>query len=757
MIRKSFLSFVFPSPLIVEASSEKGQPDAQTSWTKCARVVAGSRFLGLADQTIVSGTSFLSTVLIARAGDPSELGIYAVSISILTILLSVQETLVLTPYSVQLHNPLATHEEHAGSSLALSTMLSASGLLIFLVAAAILGVSTIATPVVAMTGTIGLVIPFVLLREFGRRFAFANLRIHQALIQDVIASALQIGALAWLYGNGLLTAVNATLALGAACLLTSLGWFLIMLRQLSFRREELRENFERSWCLGKWLLGGRLSVNVQGYGSYWILTLLFGAAATGVYAACMNIVSFANPLIYGLTNVITPRLALAFKEGGGCAVWQLAIKEALLLGVVVSAFCFVVALGGDHLMQLLYRGPEFSGYWHALVILSLAILALAVSMPAASALATIERPRAILATAAFASVVTLVLVAVLAVNWGVTGAAYGYLVGNAILAVGRWTALFRIVEASACEPTVALLAELIQSDPGQNFSITRLGEGDHATGFLVTAQGRGRLLQGCDRLVIKLFKPAAGIDIAAAEKQFEALARLHLALDGLVTKGWTFSVPAPIRFSRSPLAIIMSAIDGQDIDRCRLPPEKLEHVAQAFVAAMQQCWTRGHAHGDLGFQNVFFDFDVNKIALIDPGTLESCRSCHRMARSRHAAALDLGHLIADLARGLVHRSGKRGERLRRQYFIERVTVAAAGEICSREGRSEFLREIECNVVDHIEDFAAQASGFKRQWHRIVLPIKLRCARDVLKKIGKEVGVLGLPAGNIAVSATDIAT
>ena len=733
------------SPIPGDTSPDKGLPGAQGPWAKLVHKVSGTHVLALADQAIVSGTSFLSTVVIARSGDPGELGIYAVGISILTILLSVQDSVILTPYSIQLHQPLGSREEHAGSSLAISALLSGSALLLFFMVAALLNVLAIPPRIAAMIWMLGSVVPFVLLREFGRRYAFAHLRIAHAVLQDVIVSALQLGALAWLFSSGHLSAVTATLALGAACLLTSIGWFLTARGQLSFRLDGLRENLERSWSLGKWLLGGRLSVNIQGYLSYWMTMLLFGAASTGAYAVCMSIVSFANPLIFGLGNVLTPQSAVAWKQGGVPALWRFAIKEAWLFTAVVGAFCLLVVLGGDQMMQAVYPGPEFSGYGHALVVLSLAMLALAVSFPAVSALATMQRPRAILVTAVIASVSTLVLVAVLMTRWGVTGAAYGYLAGNLILAVGRWAAVSRIVAASVDPlPDTSLFTDLTQSDPQLDVTIARLGEGDYAVAFMVTAPENKRLSADHSRLVVKLFSTAAGLDIAAAERQFEALSRLHNSIDGFVAKDWTFSVPAPVHFSRSPIAIVMTAVDGRPFDEMDPGTQKLDEAALALAAAMQQSWVGNQVHGDLGFQNMLFDFEGRRIALIDPGTVESCPPCCSGAIAGQAAALELGHLLADLTRDVVHRLGTPAGRRRRQYFIQKLVIAAMADIRSLDGQREFLRDMELSVESHLEDLATQASGVKHLWHRLVMPLKLRCGHGVLEKIAADAGAPGLP-------------
>jgi hypothetical protein len=73
------------------------------------------------------------------------------------------------------------------------------------------------------------------------------------------------------------------------------------------------------------VLSGKIAI------TYWLLALVDGTTATGVYAACISVVSLANPLNMGLSNILTPRAVLALKEGGGARLRRQAIQDSLLL------------------------------------------------------------------------------------------------------------------------------------------------------------------------------------------------------------------------------------------------------------------------------------------------------------------------------------------------------------------------------------------------------------------------------------------
>jgi hypothetical protein len=69
---------------------------------------------------------------------------------------------------------------------------------------------------------------------------------------------------------------------------------------------------------------------------YWILMIIGGASVTGVYAACMSVLGFVNPLLTGLGNSFMPRSVLAWNTGGGPKLWREAVQNAVLVGALMA-------------------------------------------------------------------------------------------------------------------------------------------------------------------------------------------------------------------------------------------------------------------------------------------------------------------------------------------------------------------------------------------------------------------------------------
>jgi O-antigen/teichoic acid export membrane protein len=409
------------------------------------RLISGAHVLALADQAVVSAASFVTTVIIGRYADASELGAYAIAISVLASLYTTQGSLITLPFSIQRHRPVGTPSEFAGSSLLQGVLLSSVAAGLLAVIGLGLRVGGAPSEAIAMTWALAAVTQCALLREFARRFAFTHLRVAHALALDGAVCAMQlamIGALAW---SGRMSALTALGALGLASGLAGLGWLYFARAEFAVHLAGLRDAVKLGWGLGRWLFVKQAITQVQDFITYWLSAAIAGAAVTGVFAACMSVVAFSNPVIFGLSNILAPRSVEAWRAGGGASLRRQAIRDVLLIVAVLIPFCVMVLLFGDDVMRLLYRSKEFVAPGATLGILALAAMAFAIGLPAGNALAAMERPRAIVVAASIGTVLTVGLVWWLLHARGLPGAAVGMLVGNVVGSLGLWGGFLTLV------------------------------------------------------------------------------------------------------------------------------------------------------------------------------------------------------------------------------------------------------------------------------------------------------------------------
>ncbi|MEH2537177.1 MULTISPECIES: polysaccharide biosynthesis C-terminal domain-containing protein [unclassified Bradyrhizobium] len=706
-------------PAAYEADASKAQGQQESVWAKVQGTLSWSQALALTDQAVVSAASFLTTILIGRFAQPSELGLYSMGFSLLVTCLCILESLISTPYTIHQHRSFGMAAEHAGASLGQAGLLSA--LVAVALAATAWGLSARGTwpELGTLLWVLAAVAPLVMLREFCRRLAFAHLRMAQALILDTAVAAIQLAALGWMGWTGHLSAVSAYAALGGACAVACIVGLYVVHASFMVRIDQIWAATKENWGLGKWLLAVHLTSAVQGSLVYWLLAWLAGTTATGIFAACMSIALLSNPLILGAGNLLTPKLALAWNEGGGERLRRESIRNAMWLGAAMVLFCVAALLVGEVVMQFLYEDTNYADQGHTITVLMVAMLVMAIGMPANDALTSMKHPRVIFWTALWAAVVTGSLVWCLVVTWGSVGAAYGILAGNLVKSTARWIALLSLVprtgtrtnsgRISATPIPSKVLPVLQQLAPGcktNDWIIEKLAEGVEASIYHVQCSDHHLpVWQDYCSVVIKLYKPWLSPDVKLVRCQFELLSRLHTALDGSAINGWKISIPTPVYICESPLALVTSRVTGKPLgswlDHGNMPPEVFQSLPHAIIAAMNRLWSNGLLHGDLTLDNILCDVGARSLSFVDAGRRRTCSFDDDLSSRWEPASHDLAHMLYDAAVSVLNTIVSPVACARKRRFAEGVVLAFVETIGSLEARGSQLEEIRACVRLHL--------------------------------------------------------
>jgi O-antigen/teichoic acid export membrane protein len=725
-----------PPQLELTVVESAGDQDTRRggAWAAMTRFLFGTHFLALADQAVVSGTSFLSTVLVGRWTVPGQLRVYTIGLSILGLVFAIQDALILLPYTIQRHHRSRTPAEHAGISLLHTRFLAAAATAAF-AAAAMLALGANADLTWLMCALV-LTVPFALQREFGRTYALAHLQVADALFLDASVAALQLGVLGWLGWTGRMSAVGACAALGVGCTLASVVWLYRARSNFAIRAGQLRQATAESWQLGKWLCAGQVPVSIQGYASYWILPLLIGMTETGVYAACNSIASLANPLLTAFRNTLMPRAVLAFKEGGGAKLRRQAFDDALLVVGAMSLFCLVILLGGDMLMGVVYHGPEYGGQGHVVTVLAVAVLAGAAGAPA-----SMERPQAIVLATSVGAVVTVVVVWILSVELGMRGAAYGLLAGNIAGAAAHWVAFQKTDLSSSPAQAMQVLREFTRGAADGDWSVRKLDEGEQANVFVAELRSRRLDVRAQGPVVIKLYKSTIASRDELAGRQFECLSRSHALLRGRTFNGWRISAPVPLYMCRSPLALVMTMVPGRKVSwhlrtGGELTRDIVDTAPQAVVAAMTDCWAAGQSHGDLNVDNILLDPVAREISFVDLDLPPIVPLCGDGASRWRPASHDLAYMLYDAAMRVKPDVVRPGVRARKLMFAERILRAFVGTIAGCEDKMRLLDEIRACARLHLEAIEVSWSS-QGQWRRLLRRSAARSIDTTLERLKRE--------------------
>lgn len=408
--------------------------------------------LALVAQAIVSGTNFLTTVMIGRYCGLEELGVYALGFAVLLGLSVIHESLLWSPYAV-FSNRLRESERgaYAGNLAVLQGVFSAGGLLLLIATAGLISYGWGPAGLAAVLWALVPAAPCYLLRHFVRRLLMAQLDVLHVVGLDLVVALLQFGGFLLLLQNGLFSAATACLVVGAACVLPAVAWLLRTSMEFTFTPAGMRREWRRHWSFGRWICVSQLSDVSQRYVLYWLLAGLVGTLATGVYAAYGSVVVLLNPLLLGIGSVLVPKAAQAHCEGGPAELRRVIRKTSGFLVVTVSLFALFVCCYGEEVLCLLYGGAA-AGSWHLLVLLALTAVAGAAGFAADNGLVVMERPDINFRIGLAGLALILLVAGGLIPFGGVTGAAIAGLAGAAFAALVKCLAFVRLTRPDQAHP-----------------------------------------------------------------------------------------------------------------------------------------------------------------------------------------------------------------------------------------------------------------------------------------------------------------
>jgi O-antigen/teichoic acid export membrane protein len=439
------------SSVITAAQTVEAKPMARAGGTlsRLGLVLSPEKALhqiivSLADQAVASGTSFVTGVIIARSCSKEEFGLYMLGFSLILLMTDFQTLLISTPYMV--YAPRLKGRAHALYTG--STLIHQLAFCLLTILALVCGASAVTIgvgprglgPVLwALVAVIGL----IMLREFARRVCFARLKLMTAFVFDTFIAVGQIGGLLLLARFHLLSASRAYWVIGTACGIAVLWWLWSARGVYHPRMSESLADLKKNWVFGKWVFASGLVWAISMSLYPWFLAAFHGIASTAVWAACLGVVSVANPALLGIQNLVGPKISHVYAAEGPRALRRLVLKITAVIALPTSLLWLVMFFWGGRLIGLLY-GRQYAGNNLVVSILALNLLVTAVAFSFSRALFAIERADVDFLVNFAALFIMLTLGFWLVRALGPLGAALGLLGANLVTSVVRAAAFLRL-------------------------------------------------------------------------------------------------------------------------------------------------------------------------------------------------------------------------------------------------------------------------------------------------------------------------
>lgn len=405
----------------------------------------------LADQAMVSGVNFLTSILLARAMGPTDFGEFTLAWAVVLFVGALQFALISAPMmSIGPKQSASRAPRYYGSVFAQQIIFAVGSSVTVLLGAWTCGflfphweVEILAIPMALATGAYQL-------RDFVRRYFFTCDRLGSALLFDTATYGIQIGLLGWLAFRASLDVADPLWIVLISAVIGLLG-IAARIGSVSLQRKHFLVVVRRHWRFSRWL-GASAILQVISSQVFLVASgLILGTAAVGVLRACQNLMGLAQILFFGLQNVIPIRAGNHLRKSGIDGLVSY-IKRAtggleLATGVIVCTF----AITPEFWLSLLF-GEQFTGNGHLVRWYAATYLVVALSFPLTGGLWALESTRPIFFCYAAATVVGFAVAYPLLVYFGIVGAAAGMLLTQVVMVIILFIGFVQRVRALSNKP-----------------------------------------------------------------------------------------------------------------------------------------------------------------------------------------------------------------------------------------------------------------------------------------------------------------
>jgi O-antigen/teichoic acid export membrane protein len=309
------------------------------------RVLKSRASWTLADQAVVSLGTFGANIIMARHLSPADYGVFAVTWGCLLLVQIANTALVSYPLTIQTAAPGADRPQLVASSLSMIALLMVP--LSLLVACGLL---------VFEQGP--LVLPVLVwfwcwqAQEALRRVLFSELRHRDAVVGDAVSYVGQVAAILWLAQSGTLTLITALAAMAATSLVAA-GIQYLQIEHRWQRPRQLQAAAATNWTIGRWALASNFVTSLRVSALIWLIAVAANSSVAAEFQAALNVANFANPILFGLCNLIPAAAAHASRHGVEEA-WRETRHFGLLGSLPAVAYYGLVVMWPETVLRIFY-------------------------------------------------------------------------------------------------------------------------------------------------------------------------------------------------------------------------------------------------------------------------------------------------------------------------------------------------------------------------------------------------------------------
>ncbi len=395
----------------------------------------------LADQAMVSGSNFVTGILLARTLGITEFGRFTLAWIVVLFVQSIQHAAINAPMmSIGPKQEASEKSAYFGVMFTqqfIFSALSASLVFVGIKASAVFfpswGVEPLVLPLTAA-------VFFSQIQDFLRRYYFTIKNPAKSFISDFIRYIGQIAVLFILLFSmqqAITTAIAIWVMVGTSS--TAILLILIKLPSISWSAHSWNSVMSRHWRFSKWLIASSLTQWLTGNLFFVMAGAMLGVSVVGALKAAQNLMGLAHILFLGLENIIPMRATRNFVSGGYQALSKYLYHVTLLGTVVTATIALLFSIAPDFWFALLF-GEQFVQHSYLVRWYGVLYIIMFLGLPLRFGLRSIEKTQAIFIALLSAAFITIISSYPLISAFGVKGAMAGMIFIQLVMQIILWTA-----------------------------------------------------------------------------------------------------------------------------------------------------------------------------------------------------------------------------------------------------------------------------------------------------------------------------
>jgi len=375
----------------------------------------------LADQSVVSGSNFLTGILLARYLGLEEFGIFSLVWTAVLFVNSLQMSMIISPM-MSIGSKKSNEESpyYFGAVFLQQLIFSIISFVILFLAVKYSGkifphwgIKNLALPLASVT------LAFQL-QDFMRRYFFLRNRAKAAFISDCIRYFIQLIMLIWFFQIIKLDSAASLWIIASASLISIIiGFF--FLDALIIKLDVVISVTKQHFFFSNWLVGSSILQWVSGNLFIIVAGISLGPIAVGALKAVQNIMGLTHILFQAFENFVPVRAGSHYVQGGLDALVTYLYKVAFSISFITAAIVILFIIFPEFWLDLFY-GEEYLPYAYLVSWFAIAYFIVSLALPLRYGLRTIERTKEIFFSNLAGTLITVLFIFPLINNFGIIGA-----------------------------------------------------------------------------------------------------------------------------------------------------------------------------------------------------------------------------------------------------------------------------------------------------------------------------------------------